>query len=66
MRGGIPALAQLLDHDQDTVVAEMDRIGGWLQDYLTARGLAQERTYYSKRTFLRDAVAARPDLGAAR
>ncbi|RSN03169.1 hypothetical protein DMB42_35420 [Nonomuraea sp. WAC 01424] len=56
----------LLDRDQDTVLAEMDRIGGWLQDYLAARGLAQVRTYYSKRTFLRDAVAARPDLGASR
>ncbi|WP_424534257.1 hypothetical protein ACOZ38_28600 [Sphaerisporangium viridialbum] len=55
-----------LDHDQNEVLAEMERISHWLQDYLTARGLTQERTYYSKRTFLRDVVAARPDLAPAR
>lgn len=56
----------VLDHDQDGVLAEMERISHWLQGYLTARGLTQERTYYSKRTFLRDVVAARPDLAPAR
>ncbi|GAA3470433.1 hypothetical protein [Nonomuraea roseola] len=56
----------LLDDDQDEVLAEMERISHWLQGYLTARGLTQGRTYYSKRTFLRDAVAARPDLAPAR
>ncbi|MFI6991786.1 hypothetical protein [Nonomuraea wenchangensis] len=56
----------VLDHDQDEVLAEMERISRWLQEYLTARGLTQERTYYSKRTFLRDVVAARPDLAPAR
>lgn len=52
----------LLDHDQDEVLAEMERISNWLQDYVTARGLATERSYYSKRTFLRDTVSARPEL----
>ncbi|MEU7838390.1 hypothetical protein [Nonomuraea sp. NPDC049129] len=49
----------LLDHDQNEVLAEMERIRNWLQDYLTARGLTQERT------FLRDVLAVRLDLAPA-
>ncbi|MEV4335312.1 hypothetical protein AB0K02_33265 [Streptomyces sp. NPDC049597] len=56
----------LLEHDPNEVLAEMDRIGNWLQNYLTAGGMATERTYYSKRTFLRDTVASRPHLASAR
>ena len=51
----------LLDHEEE-VLEEMERIGRWLVSYLTARGLSKERTFYSKRSFLRDAVAARPGL----
>lgn len=52
----------ILDHDQDGVLREMGRIDNWLCTYLTTRGWTNERTFYSKRSFLRDAVAARPDL----
>lgn len=52
----------LLDDNEGGMLLEMERIDRWLLSYLAARGLTKERTYYSKRTFLRDAVAARPDL----
>ncbi|WP_326681665.1 hypothetical protein [Streptomyces sp. NBC_01237] len=55
----------VLDTTHDELLAEMERITRWLGDYLAARGLATERTYYSKRTFLRDVVARRPDLPTA-
>ena len=51
----------LLDHDEE-VLREMERIGRWLLSYLAARGLSKEHTFYSKRSFLRDTVAARPGL----
>lgn len=52
----------LLDHDQDDVLREMERIDRWLLGYLANRGWTKERTFYSKRSFLRDAIAARPEL----
>ncbi|MBV9024150.1 MAG: hypothetical protein JO362_10240 [Streptomycetaceae bacterium] len=52
----------LLNRDQDEVLVEMDRISLWLQDHLTQRGLTKQRTFYSKRTFLREVLAARPEL----
>ncbi len=52
----------VLDYDEDEVLREMERIDGWLGSYLSARGWAKQRTFYSKRSFLRDAVAARPAL----
>ncbi|MEU6230539.1 hypothetical protein [Streptomyces sp. NPDC047042] len=52
----------LLDHDEDGVLREMERINRWLLDYLTERGWAKRGTFYSKRSFLRDAVNARPEL----
>jgi hypothetical protein len=52
----------LLDHDEEAMLREMERIDRWLLSYLAARGLAKERTFYSKLSFLRDAVAARPEL----
>ncbi|MFH8894583.1 hypothetical protein [Streptomyces sp. NPDC017949] len=53
----------VLDGDAAGMLAEMARIDTWLLSYLAARGLTKERTFYSKRTFLRDAVAAAPHLG---
>lgn len=50
------------DHDQDEVLIEMKRIDSWLCEYLAHRGWATEHTFYSKRSFLRDAIALRPDL----
>lgn len=50
------------DHDQDEVLSEMERIDDWLHGYVSARGWATEHTFYSKRSFLRDAVALRPEL----
>ncbi|MFJ2218370.1 hypothetical protein ACIQVO_39945 [Streptomyces sp. NPDC101062] len=52
----------LLEHDETEVLGEMERIGQSLLDQLTAHGLTQERTFYSKLSFLRNAVAARPEL----
>ncbi|MFF4323739.1 hypothetical protein [Streptomyces sp. NPDC001568] len=53
----------LLDSDAAGMLTEMARIDTWLLSYLSARGLTKERTFYSKRTFLRDAVTAAPQLG---
>ncbi|MCX4826381.1 hypothetical protein OG883_42835 [Streptomyces sp. NBC_01142] len=52
----------LLDHRQSEVLREMERIDRWLLGYLAERGWAKSRTFYSKRSFLRDAIAARPEL----
>ncbi|MEU8196264.1 hypothetical protein AB0C10_21005 [Microbispora amethystogenes] len=52
----------LLDHDEDEVLREMERIDHWLSDHLATSGLAEQRTFYSKLSFLRDTVAARPEL----
>ncbi|MCA1224149.1 hypothetical protein [Streptomyces sp. 8L] len=49
-------------HDHDEVLIEMKRIDSWLCEYLTSRGWAAEQTFYSKRSFLRGAVALRPAL----
>ncbi|MEV0039451.1 hypothetical protein [Streptomyces sp. NPDC050804] len=38
----------------------MERIDHWLVHYLADRGLAERHTYYSKLSFLRDAVATWP------
>ena len=53
----------------DALLADANRvadhtvfISGWLRDYFAARGWATEHTFYSKRSFLRDAVASRPEL----
>ncbi|MFJ7626094.1 hypothetical protein ACIQZN_06345 [Streptomyces sp. NPDC097595] len=48
--------------DEDAVLAEMDEIVSWLEAFLREHGLDDRRGYYSKRTFLKDAVAARPEL----
>lgn len=54
----------ILDHDQDEVLIEMERVDNWLCEYLAIHGWATEHTFYSKRSFLRDAVALRPELAA--
>lgn len=54
----------VLDTTDDELLPEMERISRWLGSHLAARGWATEPTYYSKRTFLRDVVAQRPDLSA--
>lgn len=51
-----------LEPDEDDVLTELTTIAGWLEAFLRAHGLKAERSFYSKRTFLRDAVAARPEL----
>ncbi|MFF9157630.1 hypothetical protein ACF1AB_36025 [Streptomyces sp. NPDC014846] len=55
----------VLDHDQDEVLREMERINDWLRSYFTSRRWATEHTYYSKRSFLRHVVDLRPELAAA-
>ncbi|MGW7051080.1 hypothetical protein [Streptomyces sp. NPDC054887] len=51
-----------VEPDEAEVLAEMTEIVAWLEAFLRARGLSDERGFYSKRTFLKDAVAARPEL----
>ncbi|MGW4894281.1 hypothetical protein ACWEQL_18710 [Kitasatospora sp. NPDC004240] len=51
-----------VEPDEADVLAEMADIARWLEGFLAERGLATERGVYSKRTFLKDAVAARPEL----
>ncbi len=45
---------------------EMERIDSWLRSYLAAHGWTKQHTFYPKRSFLRDAVTARPELGQPR
>ncbi len=52
----------ILDHHQDEILIEMKRIDSWLCEYLASHGWTAEHTFYSKRSFLRDAIALRPDL----
>ncbi|WP_079408424.1 hypothetical protein [Streptomyces sp. 3211] len=52
----------ILDHDPNEMLREMTEVNDWLHSYLTTRNLTREGTFYSKRTFLRDAVAAEPRL----
>lgn len=51
-----------VEPDEAEVLAEMDEIVAWLETFLRSRGLNDQRGFYSKRTFLQDAVAARPEL----
>lgn len=52
----------IVDHDESEVLHEMDRVNRWLLAYLSDLGLATETTFYSKLSFLRHVIAARPDL----
>lgn len=52
----------VLDSDEDEVLREMERVNDWLRNYLAARGWARHHTFYSKLSFLRDAVTAHPEL----
>ncbi|WP_416971646.1 hypothetical protein [Streptomyces sp. 4F14] len=54
----------VLGHDENEIIHEMDRINAWLRTYLAEHGWATHHTYYSKLSFLRDTVAARPELAA--
>ncbi|WP_055483437.1 hypothetical protein [Sphaerimonospora mesophila] len=56
----------LLEHDKDEVLREMQRIDRWLLEHLATSGLAKQRTFYSKLSFLRDMVTARPELAPDR
>ena len=51
-----------VEPDEAEVLTEMEEIIGWLEAFLRERGLNDRRGFYSKRTFLKDAVAARPGL----
>ncbi|MFI5681983.1 hypothetical protein [Streptomyces cellulosae] len=55
----------VLDHDQDEVLHEMERINDWLRSHLSSRGWATEHTHYSRRSFLRHTVDLRPGTGPA-
>ncbi|MBT0773336.1 hypothetical protein KIH74_30605 [Kineosporia sp. J2-2] len=49
-----------LEPDEKAALAELEQLAHWLEGYLTEHGLPATRTFYSKKTFLKDAVAARP------
>lgn len=51
-----------IEPDEKDALAEMAQIAGWLESYLQEQGLNSTPGYYSKRTFLKDVVASRPDL----
>jgi hypothetical protein len=51
-----------VEPDESGITAEMEDVARWLESFLRERGLDSERGVYSKRTFLREAVAARPEL----
>ncbi|SCG72355.1 hypothetical protein [Micromonospora humi] len=52
----------VLPPDEAAVRVELDEIAAWLEAFLAESGLPNERGYYSKLSFLRDVVAARPEL----
>ncbi|MEU0603844.1 hypothetical protein ABZ484_37315 [Streptomyces sp. NPDC006393] len=45
--------------DEDAVLTEMTDVAAWLETFLREHGLNDDRGHYSKRAFLKDAVAAR-------
>ncbi|MCE4942280.1 hypothetical protein LVX13_03925 [Streptomyces albulus] len=51
-----------VEPDEALVKEEMAQLADWLESFLREHGLCDERGVYSKRTFLKDAVAARPEL----
>jgi hypothetical protein len=51
-----------LEPDESAALEEIEGLAEWLEGYLTEHGLPAERSFYSKRTFLRDAVERRPSL----
>ncbi len=51
-----------LEPDEAAALTEIEELAQWLEGYLTEQGLPAERSFYSKRTFLKDALAKRPDL----
>lgn len=54
----------ILQPSEEDVLAEIADIAVWLEAFLREQGLADERGYYSKLSFLLDAVAARPALAS--
>ncbi len=52
----------VVEPNSDAVLREMSDISQWLEAFLVEEGVRTMRTYYSKLTFLLDAVAVRPDL----
>jgi hypothetical protein len=48
--------------DEDAILAEFPTVAEWVEGFLRDQGLDYERSHYSKMSFLRDVVAARPEL----
>lgn len=51
-----------LEPDEVAALAELEELAVWLEDYLREHDLDHQRSFYSKRTFLKDAVARHPEL----
>lgn len=54
-----------LEPDGSSVLGEMAGLAHWVEGYLREHGIQGERSYYSKRTFLQEAVRRRPELARA-
>ncbi|MBN1173882.1 MAG: hypothetical protein JXA67_17045 [Micromonosporaceae bacterium] len=58
--------------DEQQIITQLDEVTTWVEQILTPQGLVVDRGYYSKLSFLRDAVAQHPGvlaptlLGASR
>lgn len=52
----------VVESNEADILKEMTDIALWLEFFLRERGLNSERGVYSRRTFLKDAIAARPEL----
>jgi hypothetical protein len=55
-----------VEPEESAVLAEMAEIAAWLEDFLREHGLDATRGFYSKRTFLQEAVAAHGELRGVR
>jgi hypothetical protein len=58
--------------DEHQIITQLDEVTTWVEQVFATQGIVVERGYYSKLSFLRDAVAQHPDaltptpLGASR
>lgn len=55
----------VLAPDADAIEPELAELAAWSEALLDAQGVPYRRDFYSKLSFLRDAVAARPELAGA-
>ncbi|MGH3682621.1 MAG: hypothetical protein ACRDT2_20505, partial [Natronosporangium sp.] len=54
-----------VEPDPDAALAELAELASWLEEFLAGQDFHPPRGYYSKLSFLRDAVAAEPALAGS-